>query len=111
MSTRLVLDSRGSFDGAAVSGMSLFAMLWGAYYSVNPLHLITQILVFRNINGKPTIPGVLCTLLIVLYISSIDSWNMVSDIGYLRFLSLRAFSNRCSNTHTVRPSHSPRWAN
>jgi hypothetical protein len=27
MSTRLILDSRGGFDGVAVSGMSLFAML------------------------------------------------------------------------------------
>ncbi len=26
--TKLVLDPRGSFDGAAVGGMSLFTMLW-----------------------------------------------------------------------------------
>ena len=58
MSTRLVLDSRGSFDGAAVSGMFLFVMLQGVR-SVNALHLITQVLVFRNINGESTIPSVL----------------------------------------------------
>jgi hypothetical protein len=51
MSTRLVLDSRGGFDGAAVSRMSLFAML-RSVHSVNTLHLITQVLMFRNINGE-----------------------------------------------------------
>jgi hypothetical protein len=65
MSTRLVLDSRGSFDGAAVSGMFLFATL-RSVHSVNALHLITQVLVFRNINGESTIPSVLTMLLIDL---------------------------------------------
>ena len=111
MSTRLVLDSRGSFDGAAVSGMSLFMVLRGVH-SVNTLHLLnTQVLVFRNINGESTFPSVLGMLLIEFYILSTDGWNMVSDIGYFCFLSLRGFQNRCSNTHTVCPSHSSRWTN
>src|SRR6266852_9065116 len=104
MSTRLVLDSRGGFDGAAVSGMSLFAMLRGVN-SIDTLHLITQVLVFTNIDSESTIPSVLGILLIVFCISSIDGWNMVSDTGYFHFLSLRAFSNRCSNTHTVCSIH------
>jgi hypothetical protein len=79
--------------------------------TVNTLHLITQVLVFRNINGESTILGVLGMLLIVSCISTTDEWNMVSDTGYFRFLSLRAFSNRCSNTHIVCPSHSSRWTN
>ena len=66
MSTRLALDSRGCFDGAAVCGMSLLAMLWSAH-SVNILRLITQVLVFANINGESTIPSVLGMLLIGLY--------------------------------------------
>jgi len=89
--SRLVLDSRGGFDGAAVSGMSLFVMLRGVH-SVDTLHLITQVLVFRNINGESTIPSVLGMLLIVFCISCTDGWNMVSDTGYFHFLSLRAFS-------------------
>jgi hypothetical protein len=42
MSTRPVLDSRGSFDGAAIGGVSftLFAML-RSVHSVNALHLAT----------------------------------------------------------------------
>jgi hypothetical protein len=66
MSTRLVLDSRGSFDGAAISGMSfeLIAML-RSVHSVNALHLVTQVLVFRNLDGE-SIPSVLGMLLIDL---------------------------------------------
>ena len=91
MFTRLVLDSRGGFDGAAVAGMSLFAVLCSVR-SVNTLRLlIAQVLVFRNINGESTLPSVLGMLLIVFCISSTDGWNMVSDTGYFYFLSLRAF--------------------
>jgi hypothetical protein len=63
MSTGLVLDSRGSFDRAALSCMSLSAML-RSVYTVNTLHFITQVLVFRNINGGSTIRSVLGVLLI-----------------------------------------------
>lgn len=107
MSTRLVLDSRGGFDGTAVSGMSLFAVL-RSVHGVNTLYLITQVLVFRNINGGSTTRA-LGMLLIEFCISLTDGWNMVSDTGYIRFLSLRASSNRCSNTHTVCLSSSSRW--
>ena len=49
-------------------------------HSVDTLHLITQVLVFRNINGESTIPSMLRMLLIVFFsISSTDGWNMVSE--------------------------------
>ena len=53
MPTRLVLDSRGSFNGAAVCGMSFkLSAILQSVYVVNPLHLVTQILIFRDINGE-----------------------------------------------------------
>ncbi len=59
----------------------------GSVHQVNSLHLVIQVLVFRNINGESTIWNVLERSLMVFCISSTDGWNMVSDTtGCFRFL-------------------------
>lgn len=89
-----ILDSCSNIYRVTISGMS-FSESPSSY----SLCSITQALGFKDINGE-SIPSVFETSFnLVLYPT--DPWNMVSNIGFFRFLLLRAFLIRCSNTRIV----------
>lgn len=87
ISTRFVVDSRDGFDRAAVSGMSLFAML-RSVYSVNTLYLITRYWfsgISTVINYSERV-GNVANRILFFCVSSTVGWNMVSDTEYFRLL-------------------------